>query len=89
VAQAELAQAWAAKVVAEQDVAVQNAEVQRVETAVAKAEWELSKTEIKSPAGGRVAPFQIRPGRMGRPTAQSYHSRLLLAGRHVRLFLSL
>jgi membrane fusion protein, multidrug efflux system len=62
VAQAELAQARAAKVVAEQDVAVQNAEIQRVETAVAKAEWELSKTEIKSPARGRVAPFLIRPG---------------------------
>jgi multidrug efflux system membrane fusion protein len=62
VAQAELAQSRAAKVVAEQDVAVQNAEVQRGETAVAKAEWELTKTEIKSPARGRVAPFQIRPG---------------------------
>lgn len=62
VAQAELAQSRAAKVVAEQDVVVQNAEVQRVETAVAKAEWELSKTQIKSPARGRVAPFQIRPG---------------------------
>jgi membrane fusion protein, multidrug efflux system len=62
VAQAELAQSRAAKVVAEQDVAVQNAEVQRAETAVAKAEWELTKTEIKSPARGRVAPFQIRPG---------------------------
>jgi multidrug efflux system membrane fusion protein len=62
VAEAELAQAHAAKVVAEQDVTVQNAEIQRVETAVAKAEWELSKTEIKSPAGGRVAPFQVRPG---------------------------
>jgi len=48
--------------VAEQDVAVQNAEIQRVETAVAKAEWELSKTEIKSPARGRVAPFLIRTG---------------------------
>lgn len=62
VAEAELAQSRAAKVVAEQDVAVQNAEIQRVETAVAKAEWELSKTQIKSPARGRVAPFQIRPG---------------------------
>ena len=62
VAQAELAQSRAAKVVAEQDVAVQNAEIQQVETTVAKAEWELSKTEIKSPTRGRVAPFQIRPG---------------------------
>lgn len=62
VAQAELAQARSGKVVAEQDVAVQNAEVQRVETVVAKAEWELSKTEIKSPARGRVAPFLIRSG---------------------------
>jgi membrane fusion protein, multidrug efflux system len=62
VAEAELAQSRAAKVVAEQDVAVQNAEIQRVETAVAKAQWELSRTEIKSPADGRVAPFQIRPG---------------------------
>jgi membrane fusion protein, multidrug efflux system len=62
VAEAELAQARAARVVAEQDIEVQNAEVQRVETAVAKAEWELTKTEIKSPARGRVAPFQIRPG---------------------------
>jgi membrane fusion protein, multidrug efflux system len=62
VAEAELAQSRAAKVVAEQDVAVQNAEIQRVETAVAKAQWELSRTEIKSPANGRVAPFQIRPG---------------------------
>jgi membrane fusion protein, multidrug efflux system len=62
VAEAELAQSRAAKVVAEQDVAVQNAEIQRVETTVAKAEWELSKTQIKSPARGRVAPFQIRPG---------------------------
>jgi membrane fusion protein, multidrug efflux system len=62
VAEAELAESRAARVVAEQDIAVQNAEVQRVETAVAKAEWELSKTQIKSPARGRVAPFQIRPG---------------------------
>jgi membrane fusion protein, multidrug efflux system len=62
VAEAELGESRAARVVAEQDIAVQNAEVQRVETAVAKAEWELSKTQIKSPARGRVAPFQIRPG---------------------------
>jgi multidrug efflux system membrane fusion protein len=62
VAEADLAHTRAARVVAEQDIAVQNAEVQRVETSVAKAEWELSKTEIKSPARGRVAPFQIRPG---------------------------
>jgi multidrug efflux system membrane fusion protein len=62
VAEADLAHTRAARVVAEQDIAVQNAEVQRVETSVAKAEWELSKTEIKSPARGRVAPFQIRAG---------------------------
>jgi multidrug efflux system membrane fusion protein len=62
VALAELDQSRAAKAVAEQDVAVQNAEVQRAETAVARAQWKLSKTQIKSPATGRVAPFQIRPG---------------------------
>ena len=62
VAEAELAHTRGARVVAEQDIAIQNAEVQRVDAAVAKAEWELGKTQIKSPARGRVAPFQIRPG---------------------------
>jgi membrane fusion protein, multidrug efflux system len=91
VAQAELAQARAAKVVAEQDVAVQNAEIQGVETAVAKAEWELSKTEIKSPASGRVAPFLIRPGtflEVGKPvlaivTADNWRIMANLPERHL------
>jgi multidrug efflux system membrane fusion protein len=62
VALATLDQARAARVVAEQDVAVQSAEMKQVETTVAKAEWELTRTQVRSPVSGRVAPFQIRAG---------------------------
>ena len=62
VARAQLDQSRAAKVVAEQEVAVQSAQVQQVEAAVAKAQWELTRTEVKSGVKGRVAPFVIRPG---------------------------
>jgi membrane fusion protein, multidrug efflux system len=62
VAQAALEQSRTAKVVAEQDVAVQSAEVKQVGTAVAKAEWELNRTQVRSPVSGRIAPFQLRPG---------------------------
>ena len=62
VAQAELNESRAARVVIEQEVAVQSAQVQQVQAAVAKAQWELSRTEVKSEVKGRVAPFVIRPG---------------------------
>ena len=62
VAQAELNESRAARVVIEQEVAVQSAQVQQVQAAVAKAQWELSRTEVKSEVRGRVAPFVIRPG---------------------------
>jgi multidrug efflux system membrane fusion protein len=62
VALANLNQTRAAKVIAEQDVTAQNARIRQTEVALAKAEFELSRTEVRSPAAGRVAPFQLRPG---------------------------
>ena len=62
VAQAELNESRASRVVAEQEVAVQSAQVQQVQASVAKAQWELSRTEVKSEVKGRVAPFVTRPG---------------------------
>jgi multidrug efflux system membrane fusion protein len=70
VALANLNQSQAAKMVAEQNINTQNARVRQTETALAKAEFDLSRTEVRSPARGRVAPFQLRPGsylEVGRP----------------------
>ncbi|HEY0791770.1 MAG TPA: HlyD family efflux transporter periplasmic adaptor subunit, partial [Chthoniobacterales bacterium] len=62
VALANLNQSRAAKVVAEQDAVAQNARIRQTETALARADFELSRTEVRSPVNGRVAPFQLRPG---------------------------
>jgi membrane fusion protein, multidrug efflux system len=61
-ASAALNQSRAAQVVAEQAITVQADVVKQVETEVARAEYELSRTKIRSPVNGRVAPFQLRPG---------------------------
>ncbi|MBW0001684.1 MAG: HlyD family secretion protein [Verrucomicrobia bacterium] len=67
---AGLDRAQAAKAVAEQEISVQHVTVKQMEAAVAKATYELSRTQVRSPTGGRVAPFQLRPGsylEAGRP----------------------
>lgn len=67
---ANLDRAQAAKAVAEQEISVQRVTVKQTEAALARAAYELSRTQVRSPTGGRVAPFQLRPGsylEAGRP----------------------
>jgi membrane fusion protein, multidrug efflux system len=91
VAAAALAQSQASKVVAEQTIAVQSAQVRQIETAVAKAKYELTRTQVRSPVSGRVAPFQVRAGSFleaGKPVlaiVKSDHWRIVanLSERHL------
>jgi membrane fusion protein, multidrug efflux system len=62
VARAAQNQAQASSVVAEQGIAVQEAQIKQIETAVAKANYELARTQVRSPVSGRIAPFQVRAG---------------------------
>ncbi|MBV9488155.1 MAG: HlyD family secretion protein [Verrucomicrobia bacterium] len=62
VALANLNQAQAARVIAQQQIRVQSGTTKETEAALAKATYELSRTQVRAPADGRVAPFQLRPG---------------------------
>ncbi len=59
---ANLDAARAAKLGAQQDIEAQGAGVRGAEVALAKATFDLSRTQVSSPVAGRVAPFQLRPG---------------------------
>jgi membrane fusion protein, multidrug efflux system len=62
VAEAAWNRARAESVLAEQETVVRGAEIKQIEAALAKAEYELARTQVRSPIKGRVAPFQLRPG---------------------------